>query len=267
MMLRRNPTPVSLRSTHSRVVSSSPYSALASLYDALMWHVDYVHWAQYLVQIARKYSLPNGAWCEGGCGTGNIALRIAKMGNSISGFDIAPAMIDAARKKALEQNLPVKFATASFNDFSVQDLAFLFVVYDGVNYLLKRSELEAFLLRASASLQFNGLFVFDICTERNSLRNLFDWRDSQSRNGYHYIRHSWYERERQLHHNDFEIVTDSDPDTVFIENHLQRIYYINDVVTLLKATPLQLIAILGDTTFSPGTEHNDRVHFVCRNRL
>ena len=266
MHFRHDIAPPSLCGTGVTVHERAPYTILAPLYDTLMWHVDYVKWADYLIRIAERFKVPAGVWCEGGCGTGSIALRVARFGHQVCGFDSSQEMIAAAKKKSDGQAVKVPFTVADFRDFSYPNLAYLFVVYDGLNYLLEPGDLERFLANASASLQPDGLLVFDFCTERNSTDNLNNWFDHYNRDGIEYRRHSWFDAERRLHHNDFEVRRDIEPGIVYVENHIQRIYSLDEVKNLLAKSDFRLVAMLGDVGFSPGGDKNDRVHFVVRKK-
>ena len=44
-----------------------------------------------------------------GCGTGFLSLELAARGNRVTGIDLAPAMLDAARRKAAEAGLDIRF--------------------------------------------------------------------------------------------------------------------------------------------------------------
>jgi ubiquinone/menaquinone biosynthesis C-methylase UbiE len=44
-----------------------------------------------------------------GCGTGFLALRFAELGHTVTGIDLAPQMIDRARRKAEQANQQVDF--------------------------------------------------------------------------------------------------------------------------------------------------------------
>jgi ubiquinone/menaquinone biosynthesis C-methylase UbiE len=47
-----------------------------------------------------------------GCGTGFLSLELAARGHRVVGVDLAPAMLEAARRKAAAQRLAVRFETA-----------------------------------------------------------------------------------------------------------------------------------------------------------
>ncbi len=266
MPAHNEPAPPSLITTGVEAREVAPYQSIAAFYDTLMWHVDYIQWADYLIRIAERFVAPQGIWCEGGCGTGNLALRIARFGYRVCGFDLCSEMIEAARRKATIQNSTTTFSVGDFRTFSAQDVAFYFVVYDGLNYLLETSEVEQFLANAADSLQSRGILVFDLCTERNSVKNLNNWFDRHRRENIEYRRHSWYDEDRRLHHNDFEILDHNHPELVHIEHHVQRIYTLDEAQRWISRSNFRLITMLGNTTFLPGHEKNDRVHFVLRKK-
>jgi ubiquinone/menaquinone biosynthesis C-methylase UbiE len=63
-----------------------------------------------------------------GCGTGFLALRFAELGHEVAGVDLAPQMIEQARKKASESGLPVELAVADATTLPFPDESFDVVV-------------------------------------------------------------------------------------------------------------------------------------------
>src|SRR6266849_8321900 len=56
--------------------------------------------------------IPSGAVLDAfdaGCGTGFLSLELAARGHRVTGVDFAPAMLEAARRKAAAQGLAVRF--------------------------------------------------------------------------------------------------------------------------------------------------------------
>jgi ubiquinone/menaquinone biosynthesis C-methylase UbiE len=49
---------------------------------------------------------------DAGCGTGFLSFELATRGHRVTGVDFAPAMLAEARRKAAQQNFPVRFAGA-----------------------------------------------------------------------------------------------------------------------------------------------------------
>ena len=56
---------------------------------------------------------------ELGCGTGRLLIPLAEDGTNMIGVDLAPAMLDVARKKASSRSLEISVATADMREFDL----------------------------------------------------------------------------------------------------------------------------------------------------
>jgi SAM-dependent methyltransferase len=74
-------------------------------YDAIVPHYS----AIYDELVARLAPAPDERWLDVACGTGEIALRAARAGAAVTGFDISPVMLERARAKADAEGLDVDF--------------------------------------------------------------------------------------------------------------------------------------------------------------
>jgi len=73
-----------------------------------------------------------GRVLDSGCGTGEHALLAAMLGHEATGIDIAPAAIDAARRKAAERNLEVSLVVGDVLSLDALDERFDTVLDSGV---------------------------------------------------------------------------------------------------------------------------------------
>lgn len=62
-------------------------------------------------------NIPIGSAFEIGCGEGELSLRLASLGWSVSGFDVDPAIVAEACKRAGERGISGEFFTASVYNF------------------------------------------------------------------------------------------------------------------------------------------------------
>jgi ubiquinone/menaquinone biosynthesis C-methylase UbiE len=67
---------------------------------------------------------PGQRWLDIGTGTGAVALHAARAGADVTGVDLAPASIEAARKNAAAQGLQVRFQTGDAEALPYQDASF-----------------------------------------------------------------------------------------------------------------------------------------------
>lgn len=239
-----------------------PYQGLAPIYDYVMAHVDYGAWAAYIQALFARFAPDAIRVADLACGTGNASFALHRLGYEVTGVDRSEAMLRVAREKA----------TGTDVEFVQRDLCQLAglgpfdaatCLYDSINYLLAPSDLDAALRGVQAIVQPGGLFVFDICTERNSLRYFRNMRHRERGPGFSYERRSMYDPDRRLQSNHFRIRRDGS-DIALEEIHVQCIYPVAAVAAHVEASAWKLLAIFDGFTFDKGTEESDRVHFVLR---
>jgi len=63
-----------------------------------------------------------------GCGTGNLSLKLARLGCSITGIDISEKMLTFAREKAQKEQHPAEFMSMDASDLEFPEEAFDAVV-------------------------------------------------------------------------------------------------------------------------------------------
>jgi ubiquinone/menaquinone biosynthesis C-methylase UbiE len=67
---------------------------------------------------------PGRRWLDIATGTGAVALRAARTGAEVTGIDLAPALIETARKNAAAEGLKVRFETGDAEALPYQDASF-----------------------------------------------------------------------------------------------------------------------------------------------
>ena len=243
-------------------VRQKPYQGLAPIYDYVMRHVDYGEWANYVHSLLERWAPDAHCVADLACGTGNISLELRERDYEVTGVDRSADMLQVAHGKAagdpgvefVERDLRALVGLGPF-DAAV-------CIYDSFNYLLEPEELDATLAGVLSILRPGGLFVFDICTERNSLRYFRDMRDGEQGPGFSYERHSVYEPMTRLQSNHFRICFDEGDELA--ESHVQHIYPVAEVAARVEDSDFDLLDALDGFTFSRGTEDSDRIHFVLR---
>ncbi len=140
----------------------TPYKALCTEYydldkpeptkEALSFYIKYAENA-------------NGKILEPMCGSGRFIIPILQKGYDIYGFDNSSQMIEACKKKCINQGLPTNFSEVSFQNFSPKHLYKLVIIPSGsFCLLLNEDEINNALNTIYNSLELNGKFVFEIDT-------------------------------------------------------------------------------------------------------
>jgi len=241
-----------------------PYELLARVYDYLMRHVDYARWANYLEELFAAFGPTPRRIIEVACGTGTLALDLARRGYTVHGIDASEAMVDEAREKARQygDGAPT-FSTGDMRDLPPDSADALLCLYDSVNYCLTDGDLRAALSSFRRSVCDGALCVFDVTTEANSLRYFQNYHYREKHDGFVYRRHSRYLKEERLQLNEFLIQREDAPDAVR-EIHEQRIYSVADVLAALVPNEWAVLSTFNDYTFDPTDEQAERVHIILR---
>ena len=138
-----------------------PFSALADVYDEIMADVEYEEWLDFVLEQAGRRGYAKGPVLDLGCGTGNIAIPLARRGFEVVGLDASPAMLAVARRKAPA----MVWRLGEFTSFTIPErFALVVSVFDSLNNLLSPEQFEAACSRVRHHLLPGGLFVFDINT-------------------------------------------------------------------------------------------------------
>jgi len=243
-----------------------PYSALAVGYDEVMDHVDYDAWAAYVHALLQSHGSELRHIVELGGGTGSLAVRLQPLGDyEYTLTDQSTAMLKQANEKiaASEASIPciqADFTTVNRNTLKLQTpVDAVVLVYDGLNYLLEPSKVEALFRRVHHLLRPGGLAVIDQSTTVNSEEEEFV--DEGVVDGFSYVREDDYDPETRRHETIFHLTMDGRSVT---ERHVQRAYTMQEVRTLLDAQPLVVEAAYHGFTSNQAHEESERIHWVLR---
>ncbi|MDP8239896.1 MAG: class I SAM-dependent methyltransferase [Candidatus Hatepunaea meridiana] len=273
-------------------VRVEPYHILARIYDQVMSHVDYTSWADFVLEILTDYGLSafpdESSLCQNlttselrqvltpdapmsllecACGTGTVSINLAIRGYHIEACDESGRMIEVARSKAASLRNPPLFFVKDFLDLDEDDCYdAVLCLYDSVNYLLQTDQVEDYFNCVKRALKPDGLFLFDVCTEYNSLMNFQSGDYEEQGSDFSYIRIMQYHRETKIQENRFLIRLDDAPGITYEEVHLQRIYDLGTIRILLESVGFKIEEETDDIQRTTPQEDSLRVHFLCRNK-
>ena len=74
--------------------------------------------------VAALHGQPGQRWLDIATGTGAVALRAAKTGAEVTGVDLAPALIEIARRNAATLGLNVRFETGDAEALPYEEASF-----------------------------------------------------------------------------------------------------------------------------------------------
>ncbi len=84
------------------------YERFASWYDQLMSDAPYDQWCALVERAVSSYQTGK-RMLDLGCGTGELALRLAEKGFDVTGVDVSEQMLAIAQMKAQERGVDLSF--------------------------------------------------------------------------------------------------------------------------------------------------------------
>jgi len=244
-----------------------PYSKLAYIYDDLMSHVDYKSWSRFIQKIIQSWNPDAQKILDISCGTGSLLLKVDSKRYRLYGCDYSLDMLKVASSKCKALKVSMPLWQGNMISFQLkQKIDVIISLYDSVNYILNESAWQNMFDCAYHALNSNGLFIFDICTEKNSRDFFNNYYEKKRGNSFYYTRESKYDPEKKIHSNRFEICFDAEQQT-YVEIHEQKILHLKEVVALITPTQFQLLGYFHGFTFKPGNEDSLRVHFVLKKKI
>ncbi|MBN1154822.1 class I SAM-dependent methyltransferase [candidate division KSB1 bacterium] len=243
-------------------ITVPPYSELASIYDDVMAHVDYRTWAKFIHDIIRMHSNTHVNVLDVACGTGNLMLEMIHFDYQLYGSDQSYAMLRLAKKKidALSYHVPL-WISDMISIYTRTRFDVIMCLYDSFNYMLDKKYWNDFFMSMSHCLNEHGLLIFDICTEKNSIKYFNNYFEKSRGKDYNYTRKSLFDHVTGIHSNIFKINYEH-TNLIYVERHNQRIYKINEIIDHLAKLPFKLLEIYDDFSFKQASENSLRAHFI-----
>jgi len=146
----------------------------------------------------RSLSLPPGSMIDLACGTGSLALLMARAGWSVAGIDASPGMITEAQRKARRERLRINFSCQDMRSFTIDgEVDLVTCMFDSLNHLLSLQDLRRAFRAVRRSIRTGGYFIFDLNNERCYKRH---WHGSSAMHGddFSVVLESSYDRSKKL---------------------------------------------------------------------
>ena len=147
-----------------------PFTALASVYDAIMSDIEYDAWVEFILDYLRAEGVSPSRVLDLACGTGGSTAPFLTRGIPVTGLDGSPEMLDVAMRRVPG----ARFVHGDLRTFELGERFDLVTcVFDSLNNLTEPGDLARALERARAHLTPSGFLVFDVNT-RVGVRDLWE---------------------------------------------------------------------------------------------
>jgi ubiquinone/menaquinone biosynthesis C-methylase UbiE len=119
-----------------------------------------------LLASIRQFKIPVSTFLDVGCGTGTLALSMARRGWHAWGVDASEEMVSVAERKRKDAGLTATFIRQDMRELHLpRRVRLVTSMFDTLNHVLSSDELFATLVRIHSVLQSGGYFMFDLNNE------------------------------------------------------------------------------------------------------
>ena len=141
------------------------YKALAASYDRLTNDVDYQVVVDFYNQILEREGLSPRTAVDLACGTGSVAVLLAKQGLQVTAVDMSEDMLTVASQKAADLAHPPRFVCQPLQKLRLPrgvDLAVC--ALDSLDYITDPKDCAQAIRQIYKALNPGGVFIFDVNT-------------------------------------------------------------------------------------------------------
>ncbi len=233
------------------------YEKFAYYYDSLMdpsFYEDYITFIK--KHVPSFYEV-----LELGCGTSEIAIRLAKEDYKVFATDLSDDMIEVSKQKAMYENVDLMLQKVDMTDFSTSyPVDLILCVCDSLNYVLEEEKVKDTFKNVYVSLTDEGTFIFDVNSlyKMNTILNnyveeaddeefAFKWEVTSDLNG-------------SVVHKVF--IHDKVENDIVNETHYQKTYSVDLYKQWLNECGFKNVEMYSD--FNEYRKECERVIFVCR---
>ena len=141
------------------------YRDLAQSYDRLTNDVDYEAVVDFYRQILERENLQPRSAVDLACGTGSVALILARSGMRVTAVDMSEDMLCVAAQKAQCLENPPVFVCQSLQELRLPRAVDLAVcALDSLDYITDPVDCETAIRQIYKALNPGGCFIFDVNT-------------------------------------------------------------------------------------------------------
>lgn len=247
----------------------SAYEAFASVYDIFMEQVEYDQWLHHIHAVWERFGLQPQTVIDLGCGTGSIALPLAKEGYAVTGVDFSAEMLTEADHKAMAEGVSIRFACQDMTELDLGEQAdCILSLCDSMNYLTEDGQLADAFQSIARHLKKDGLFLFDMNTEYKFKEILGQNVFGSAEEAAAYIWENDYDEEEKIneYYVSFFIERKDGLYERIEEYHYERAFSTEEVRAGLEAAGMELLAVWDGYSFDAPREESERLFFAARLR-
>ena len=241
------------------------YHALAASYDRLTGDVEYEKIVDFYCAILDREGLRPRTCADLACGTGSVAILLAKKGLQVTAVDMSEEMLTQAWSKAEELENPPRFSCQRLEALSLPrgvDLAVC--ALDSLDYITDPADCQKAIFRIYRALNPGGVFIFDVNTPEK-LRAMDGQVFLDEDDDVYCVWRGEFDEETNICSYGMDLFQRrGDLWERSFEEHREYAYSVEQLTRYLHAAGFTHIEVFADRTFCPPREGEQRVYFKAR---
>lgn len=244
--------------------SMESFGIIAAKYD-IYNSADYDSYARFVKTAFDESEVPVTEVLDLGCGTGELSVRLADMGYSVTAADLSEEMLSVLSGKIAGRDiLPVCQDMRKLDLYgTVQGCVSSF---DSLNYLLTSGDLETAMAKVGFFMEKGGIFAFDVNTD-------YAYKTVYSRNSYVYeeegsmlVWRNFYDektRKCRFYLTSFE----PDGEGKYIRGdamHIQKNHSRKTIKAAAEKAGFDIIGVYGGTDRKPPKENDPKTYYILK---
>ena len=241
------------------------YRNLAVSYDRLTNDVDYGAVVDFYRQILAAEGLQPRTAVDLACGTGSVAMILAKQGMQVTAVDMSEDMLCVASQKAEELENPPRFVCQKLQHLRLPrgvDLAVC--ALDSMDYITDPRDCEAAIHRVYKVLNPGGCFIFDVNTPEK-LRAMDGQVFLDEDDDVYCVWRGEFDEKTNICSYGMDLFQRiGEHWQRSFEEHREYAYSARQLTGWLKVAGFTSIRVYGDRKMSPPTEGEQRIYIKAR---
>lgn len=241
------------------------YTHLAQVYDVLMQDSPYDRWLQWVGDFWREHGQPASV-LDLGCGTGSIAIPLAKAGYQITGVDLSSEMLAIAYQKAQQAQVTLRLLEQDMRELQAPQADSIISLCDSLSYLTEEEDVQKTFQQVFTHLKPGGYFLFDVHSPYKITHLFGDQTFTLQEDNVAYIWNCFCDEERlEVEHQLTFFIRE--PNGLYQrveEAHLQRAYQPIQMVGWLREAGFTEIKLTADFENLPPVRESERLFFSAK---
>ena len=241
------------------------YENLAASYDRLTGDVDYEATVAFYNAILRQEGLRPRTAVDLACGTGSVAVLLARQGLQVTGVDLSEDMLTVACQKAQDLPKPPQFVCQPLQQLHLPrgvDLAVC--ALDSLDYITDPRDCAEAIRRVYKALNPGGIFIFDVNTPEK-LRAMDGQVFLDEDDDVYCVWRGEFDEETNICSYGMDLFQRrGDMWERSFEEHREYAYSQEQLLTYLKAAGFTHIRVYGDCRMESPRPGEQRIYFKAR---